>query len=125
MEQGVAPYPFWMDDEASGSFVIEVASNSFNIIFLSSCIIAFKVRIFFLFCLGGIWNMLRKGVGIPPPLDELHESLKTHSLANQSLYLLLVLVYHCAPGPAHEPDQNIYRIALAEITNEQPNESGL
>lgn len=57
--------------------------------------------------------MLRKGVGLGKTDDAL-EGLKQHKLANQSLYLLLILVNHCSGGDL----PNSYREALFTSGNE-------
>lgn len=60
--------------------------------------------------------MLRKGVGLGKTDDAL-EGLKLHNVANQSLYLLLILVNHCTNGGGGNIP-NPYRDALITFGNE-------
>ena len=65
---------------------------------------------------GGIWNILRKGVGIEKPKDAL-DALKEHNLGKHSLYLILVLINHCTGGLPNHP-VNPYRESLVTFDTE-------
>ena len=60
---------------------------------------------------------MKKGVGLNATPDEVKEGLKEHNLANQSLYLLLILVNHCTGGNG-EKFINPYRAAIVSFGND-------
>lgn len=65
---------------------------------------------------GGIWNMLRKGVGLGAESDSSSQDYKQNTLANQSLNLLLVLINHCTSSG--EDTVNIFQESLITFGNE-------
>jgi len=66
--------------------------------------------------LGGLWNMLRKGVGLAKSNDIL-DGLKQHNLPNQCVYLLLILINHCTTGGGGNT-VNPYREAMITFGND-------
>lgn len=63
--------------------------------------------------------MLRKGVGLGKT-DDVLDGLRQHNLANQSLYLLLILINHCTSGGGGN-FFNPYREAVVTFGNETGN----
>lgn len=82
------------------------------------------VRQFFI--IGGIWNILKKGVGLGHSSTLLVDELKQQNLASHSLLLLLVLINNCPTlnvvdqqgGDSVCMNMNPYRQAIANCGND-------